>query len=166
MKAVTKQILNRFEDFRNFEKIDPNRLFGVGCDSSFFVFIRRRSGRLEVEKPVPVTPQTVDRLFRVLVSLGARGLSYTSDNLRQHFSFESHVACLGIHRIYQVILDTKNVKALTFFRQWQIFFGEVCGYDVHGSNNKIRALGEHYQIKSPQAAPSPICSSFLLRHFY
>ena len=50
-----------------------------------------------------------------------------------------------------MIHATDNPKALTFFSQWRILFGEVCGYDVYGKNDKIAKLGLHYGI--PNASP-------------
>jgi len=152
VKSVTKQIVGRFKDFEAVENISPERIFGIGCDANFFVFVRQRGGRLEIEKPADTSPRTVERMLRAIVSLGARGFSYTSENLHQHFGSASPVAKSGIKQIYGTILTTLNIKALTFFKQWQILFGEVCGYDVKNTNTKIRSLGAHYGIDNPQAS--------------
>jgi len=154
VKAVVTQIKKRFFDFHSEKKIELERIFAVGCDGDTFVFVRYRGGNVEVEDPQPVTPHTVERLLRALVSLGAKGYSFTPDNLCDHFGGEGRIAQEGIARIYEVISTTKSRKAQVFFKQWQILFGEVCGYDVHGQSTKIKKLGEHYCI--PNAKPAEL----------
>lgn len=43
-------------------------------------------------------------------------------------------------------------KAHTFFQQWKILFGEVCGYDVARSSAKIKKFGDFYVIRTPEPA--------------
>jgi methylase of polypeptide subunit release factors len=145
-KAIIQQIQQRFTDFKKEEKITPERLFGVGIDGTNIIFVRYRSNKFEVENPQPATPHTVERLLRALVSLGARGKSFTPEHLLGDFGAESITAGKYIQVIYDVIIQTKSKKARTFFEQWKILFGEVCGYDVEGSNEKINSLAEYYGI--------------------
>ena len=156
-KAVVKQIKKRFKDFQTEEHMEPERIFGVGCDGDTFVFVRQRGKTIEAEPPQPVTKHSVERLLRALVSLGAKGHSFTPDNLCDHFGGQGPIALDGIARIYEVISTTTNPKAQIFFQQWQILFGEVCGYDVHGQSDKIQKLGKHYNI--PTAKPAELLFS-------
>ncbi|MCL4503976.1 MAG: N-6 DNA methylase [Deltaproteobacteria bacterium] len=151
-KAIVQQIKQRFIDFKKEEKIASERLFGVGCDGNNLIFVRYRSNKFEVENPHPATPHTVERLLRALVSLGAKGKSFTPDHLVGDFGAESNLAEKYIRVIYQVITQTKSKKTLTFFDQWKILFGEVCGYDVEGSNEKINTLAGHYGISEAKPA--------------
>jgi len=155
--SLVQQIQQRFADFQEHENIAPERIFGVGCDGRRIVFVRCRGGRFEVDMPQPITPRTMERLLRALVSLGARGLSYTPDHLAGLFGAESRPAREGIANLYSVITETRDRKALTFFNQWKILFGEVCGYDIEGKNEKIRELGDHYSV--PQARPAELLFS-------
>lgn len=150
--AVVQQIRQRFKDFQRDEHIEPDRLFAVGCDGSTLVYVRHRSGRFEVEDPQPVTSHTVERLLRALLSLGARGASFTPDRLAERFGADGKVARNGVRDIYAVITATASPKAKTFFQQWKILFGEVCGYDVEGKNDKIKKLGTHYGLPTAQPA--------------
>jgi len=156
-KAVIQQIKKRFDDFQKTERIAPERLFGTGLDGNNLIFVRYRSNKFEVETPQPVTPHTIERLLRALVSLGAKGKSFTPDHLLGDFGAESITAENSIKAIYLVISQTKSKKALTFFDQWKILFGEVCGYDVEGSNEKINTLARHYGIL--QAKPAELLFS-------
>jgi hypothetical protein len=161
-KAIIQQIKQRFTDFKKEEKIAPDRLFGVGSDGNNLIFVRYRSNKFEIENPQPATPHTVERLLRALVSLGAKGKSFTPDHLLGDFGAESNAAGKYIRVIYDVIRQTKSKKALTFFDQWKILFGEVCGYDVEGSNEKINTLAEYYGIF--QAKPAELL--FSLHSYY
>ena len=152
VKAVVEQIEQRFKDLQAKEHVGMERIFGVGCDGGTFVFVRQRGKQTEAEDPQPVTPHTVERLLRAVVSVGARGLSFTPENLAAHFGSESKTAREGVRRIHEVIHETDNPKAQTFFRQWQILFGEVCGYDIHGQNAKVRNLAAHYRVADPNPA--------------
>lgn len=152
VKAVVKQIKQRFLDFQSEENVGLERIFAIGCDGNTFVFVKYRGKEIEVEDPQPVSPHTVERVLRALLSIGAQGYSFSPDNLCNHFGAESEIAQDGIGTIYNLIINTDNTKALTFFRQWQILFGEVCGYNVHGSNLKIKKLAEYYMIRKAQPA--------------
>lgn len=145
-RSVVKQIKQRFEDFKKEERIEPNRLFAVGCDGNTLVFVRHRGGKFEVEDPQPATSHTLERLLRALVSLGAQGKSFKPEWLVDDFGAESELAQKGIREVYHVIMETKNKKAKSFFNQWKILFGEVCGYDVEGKDEKVRKLAEHYGV--------------------
>ncbi len=151
-RAVIKQLQRRFNDFQMQERMGGERILGVGCDGNTIIFIRCRGGKFEIEDPQPVTGHAVERLLRAILSLGARGFSFTPQNLCQHFGAEGEVAQSGIKRIYKVITATTNSKALIFFRQWKILFGEVCGYDVSGSSTKVAKLAEHYSVKDAKPA--------------
>ena len=96
VKAVVKQIGKRFRDFQAVERVGMERIFGVGCDGDTLVFVRKHGGRLDAEDPAPVTPHTVQPLLRALVSLGARGLSFTPENLTANFGAEGQSAQQGI----------------------------------------------------------------------
>lgn len=150
-RTAVEQIKQRFRDFQKEEGIEPDRLFAAGCDGSAFVFVRRRGGKFEVE-PQPVTPYAVERLLRALLSLGARGQSFTPDHLAAQFGSDSELAQRGVRDIYAVIKNTPDRKAKTFFSQWKILFGEVCGYDVEGRNDKITQLGAHYGLRNARPA--------------
>lgn len=151
-KAVVKQITNRFGDLHREEKVELNRIFGVGCDGDTMVFVRKRGREFEVTAHA-VTPHVVERLLWALASVGAQGLSYTPEALAKAFGSDSTLAQMGVRELYQVITTTKSAKAQTFFNQWKILFGEVCGYDVNGRNTKIEKLAEHYGINDAAAAP-------------
>ncbi|MCX7014771.1 MAG: N-6 DNA methylase [Candidatus Sumerlaeota bacterium] len=151
-KAVVEQIQKRFQDLYAKEHVGMERIFGVGCDGDTLVFVRMRGNKFDVEDPQSVTPHTVERLLRAIVSLGARGLSFTPENLAGYFGSESKSAQEGVRLIHDLIHGTDNPKAQTFFHQWQILFGEVCGYDIHGQNAKINKLAEHYLVPAPNPA--------------
>ena len=162
VKAVVKQIGKRFRDFQAAEHVGMERILGVGCDGDTLVFVRKHGSKLDAEDPVPVTPHTVQRLLRALVSLGARGLSFTPENLTDSFGAGAESAQQGIRLIHTLIRTTASPKARTFFHQRQILFGEVCGYDIHGRSAKIEKLAAHYQVPDPH----PVELLFAVHTYY
>ncbi len=153
-QAVIKQVVKRFQDLQAEEQVGMERILGMGCDGDTLVFVRMRGGKVDVEDPQPVTPHTVERLLRAIVSLGARGLSFTPENLASSFGSESKSAQEGVRLIHDLIHRTDSPKADIFFRQWQIFFGEVCGYDIQSHNAKIKKLADYYMV--PDANPAEL----------
>ena len=151
-KSVVEQLTKRFRDFQTEENVDMERILGVGCDGDTIVFVRKRGAKLDAEDPQPVTTHTVQRLLRAIVSLGASGFSFTPEKLAYYFGSESESAQDGVRLIYGLIHTPHSPKAQTFFRQWQILFGEVCGYDLHGQNAKVQKLADHYQVPNSQSA--------------
>ena len=152
VKAVVAQLNRRFRDFQAEEHVGMERILGVGCDGDTIVFVRKRGAKLDAEDPQPVTPHTVQRLLRAIISLGARGLSFTPENLASYFGSEGQSAQKGVQHIHALIHATDNPKAQMFFSQWQILFGEVCGYDIHGQNAKVKKLAEHYDVPNSDPA--------------
>ena len=152
VKAVVEQIKRRFQDLQAEEHVGLERIFGVGCDGNRLIYIRHRGKTLDVEAPCPVTPHSVERLLRAIVSLGARGKSFTPENLSATFGSESPKAQEGVRLINEIIHETDDPKVTVFFRQWQILFSEVCGYDIHGRSAKVQELAQHYLIRDPDPA--------------
>ena len=153
VEAVVKQLEKRFLDFEANEHVGIERILGVGCDGDTLVFVRRRGAKFDIEIPQPVTAHTVQRLLRAIVSLGAGGLSFTPENLTAHFGSESPSAQSSVRLIHDLIHTTHSPTAQTFFRQWRILFGEVCGYDIRGqSSNKVKELADHYDVPNPNPA--------------
>jgi hypothetical protein len=150
--AAIKQIEERFESFESEENLSKDRIFACGLDGRTIIFVRHRGAQFEIETPQPITPLTVERLLRALLSLGATGKSYSPDNLERDFGANANSAQECVKALYAAICVTQNDKAKTFFEQWKILFGEVCGYDVTKVNEKVGKLAKHYGIvSSPKA---------------
>ena len=58
--------------------------------------------------------------------------------------------------LYDAIVTTDNPKAQTFFSQWKILFGEVCGYDVDNPSDKIKKLADFYQVGVKNLKPAEL----------
>ena len=150
-KAVSAQITKRLVDF-NRTGPDSGELLGVGCDGNTILFVQGHGEDLDIGDPQPITPYTVERLLRALVSVAAQGRSFTPETLANVFGSDGEIAQNGIRLLHSAIQSTDNPKARMFLQQWQILFGEVCGYDIHDRNEKIRKLSEHYGIRAARPA--------------
>lgn len=162
-RKVVEQLKRRLEDFEKEHNYRPERLFGAGCDANTVVFVRYSNGKWYVEDPKPTSKFSIERLLRALVSLGAHGYSFTPEHLSGHFGADSTIAQKGIRNLYQVISQTQNRRAKTFFGQWKVFFSEVCGYDVEGKTEKVRKLAEHYALP---AGSQPADLLFAIHTYY
>src|SRR5439155_27360768 len=59
---------------------------------------------------------------------------------------------------------TDHPKAQTFFKQWKILFGEVCGYDVDNPSDKIKKLALFYGVKAKDLKAAELL--FALHTYY
>ncbi len=162
-QKVIDQLKTRFKDFEAEQNIEASRIFGVGLDGHNIVFVRFRSNSFEVEGPAPVSQYTIERVLRAFVSVGASGQSFIPENLSKDFGQESVATKKGIQAFYRAITGATNSKVTTFFGEWKILFGEVCGYDVEGKNEKLSKLGEFYEVHG-HVAPAEIL--FSVHTFY
>jgi hypothetical protein len=155
-KKVVEQIKKRFYDMRTQHGQPLNSLFGVGLDGNYFIFVRFRDEKWQVQEPVEVNRHSAERFLWALFNLGNKGKPFSPEYLAGDFGSEggNTVAIGGIHALYDAIKSTDNPKAQTFFSQWKILFGEVCGYDVDNPSDKIKKLAEFYQVgvKDPKPA--------------
>lgn len=145
-KKVVKQLKKRFYDMRTELGRPLNTMFGVGCDGNYFIFVRFRDDKWEIQDPIEVNPHSTERFLWALFNLGTRGKAFSPEYLARDFGADSKLAQDGIRALYDTICATDDPKAQTFFQQWKILFGEVCGYDVNTPSDKMEKLGESYGV--------------------
>lgn len=145
-RKVIEQIKSRFAGLKEDLGHSPESLFGVGCDGNYFIFVRYRNQQWDVQDPVEVNKYTSERFLRVLFNLGISGKPFVPEYLAKDFGSEGTVARSGIKILYETICNTDNPKAQTFFQQWKILFGQVCGYDVDIPSVKIAQLGAFMEL--------------------
>src|SRR5712692_10605906 len=153
-KKVVEQIKRRFYDMRTQHGQPLNTLFGVGLDGNHFIFVRFRDDKWQVQEPVEVNRYSAERFLWALFNLGTKGKPFSPEYLTGDFGSDAPLAQTGIRALYDTIVSTTNPKAQTFFSQWKILFGEVCGYDVDNPSDKIKKLAEFYKVgvKHPKPA--------------
>jgi methylase of polypeptide subunit release factors len=164
-KKVVEQIKDRFRGLKDDQNQPPESLFGVGTDGLYFVFVRFRDKKWDVREPVEVTKHTVEQFLWALFNLGRKGKPFQPDYLAADFGAgQNSIALPGVHALYDAIRTTKNPKAQTFFNQWKILFGEVCGYDVDNPSDKMKKLAESYGIVVKGFQPAELL--FALHSYY
>ncbi len=155
-KKVVEQIKKRFYDLRNEHGQPLNSLFGVGLDGNFFVFIRFRDDKWQVQDPVEVNKVSAERFLWALFNLGQKGKPFSPDYLAGDFGSVAKLAQDGIHALYEAIATATHPKAIVFFSQWKILFGEVCGYDVDNPSDKIKKLADFYGVQLKGLKPAEL----------
>jgi len=165
-KKVIEQIKKRFNDLRSQYRQPINSLLGVGLDGNYFIFIRYRDDKWQVQEPVEVNRYSAERFLWALFNLGTKGKPFSPEYLAGDFGSEggNTIAIIGIHALYDAICNTDNPKTQTFFSQWKILFGEVCGYDVDHPSDKIKKLAEFYQVRVQE--PKPAEMLFAVHTYY
>ena len=111
-------------------------MLGVGCDGNYFIFVRFRDDKWDVQAPVEVNRHSAERFLWALFNLGTKGKAFAPEYLAGDFGSDAKLAQDGIRALYETISTTTNPKAQPFFQQWKILFNEVCGYDVNSRTNR------------------------------
>ena len=145
-KKVVEQLKKRFYDMRTEFGRPLNTMFGVGCDGNYFIFVRFRDNKWQIQDTVEVNPHSTERFLWALFNLGQKGKAFSPEYLAGDFGADAKLAQDGIRALYDTICTTTDPKAQTFFQQWEILFGEVCGYDVKTPSDRMKKLGESYGV--------------------
>ena len=163
-KKVVDQIKKRFYDMRTEHGQALNTLFGVGLDGNYFIFIRFRDEKWYVQDPVEVNRYSAERFLWALFNLGTKGRAFLPEYLAGDFGSESKLAQDGIHALYGAIVGSEHPRVRTFFQQWKILFGEVCGYDVDSPSEKIAKLADFYGVPAKGLRPAELL--FAVHSYY
>lgn len=158
-KKVVKQIQNRFRDMKKEHGHGLNSLLGVGLDGNNFIFVRFRDDKWQIQEPVEVNKYSAERFLWALFNLGIKGKPFSQEYLSGDFGSEARLTRDGIRTLYNAISETANPKAQTFFKQWKILFGEVCGYNVDNPSEKIAKLSDFYGIPRKNIKPAEMLFS-------
>jgi len=162
-RKVVEQLKKRFYDMRTEFGHPLNTMLGVGCDGNYFIFLRFRDDKWEIQEPVEVSRYSAERFLWALFNLGTKGKAFAPEYLAGDFGSDAKLAQEGIRTLYDTISSTPNPKAQTFFQQWKILFSEVCGYDVNSPSSKIRKLGDFYGV---YGTPKPAELLFAVHTYY
>jgi methylase of polypeptide subunit release factors len=130
------------------ERQDLARIAGVVFDGCFLVFVRYRDGNFAVERPVPATQATLERLLTWLSST-ASGIALTAENLTRDFGIEQprtqrilRALFNGLNAALQRNAQNHPAKPMVdnLFRQWQTFFSQSIDYSEAFGGNKLKQL--------------------------
>lgn len=146
-KKVVEQIKKRFYDMQSELGHPLNTMFGVGLDGNYFIFIRYRDGKWQVQEPVDVNKYSAETFLWALYNLGQKGRPFSPQYLAGDFGAGSPLAQSGVRAIYEAISSTNHPKAQVFFSQWKLLFGEVCGFEVDNPSDEIVELAKSYGIE-------------------
>lgn len=162
--AVIKQLKQRFTDFNKEHHQNYESLFGVGTDGKYFIFVKHRKGKWQIGSPMEVGQYAVEKFLRALLSLGLKKQSFSPDFLAQDFGADSEISRSAVRALYNSLTRNPCERTLMFFNQWQILFGEVCGYDVNKLSKKIKELSGFYLIG--ETKPKPAELMFCVHTYY
>jgi methylase of polypeptide subunit release factors len=127
-RHAVKQVKDYIEGVARRDKFKKGRLLGVALDGSYYVFVRYREGHWYVEPPLEVAQTSSARFLRALFSL-ASGRALIPENLVEDFGAGSEYSREVAGALYEALAGHRDDLVGKLFAQWQIFFGEVSGYD-------------------------------------
>ena len=89
VKKLIEQIKSRFDALYAQDKMNKNRILGIGTDGNYLIFVKHSQKRYVISDPLPVTEVQLQRLLRSVVSIGSQGISYTATNLAHYLGTTS-----------------------------------------------------------------------------
>jgi SAM-dependent methyltransferase len=146
-KAV-EQLKEYLRKLARDERQDLARIAGVVFDGCFLVFVRYRDGNFAVERPVPATQATLERLLTWLSST-ASGIALTAENLTRDFGIEQPRTQRILRALYGGLTTALRRNAQNhpakpmvdnLFRQWQTFFSQSIDYSEAFGGRKLEPL--------------------------
>jgi hypothetical protein len=141
-KAV-EQVRDYILDLAKAQRHEISRVAGVVFDGRYIIFVRYLKGDFLIEKPVPVTRESLERFLNWLVST-ASGIALTAENLNNDFSIEQlrtqnilRALMKGLERAFKggSVPMVKNL-----FEQWRIFFSQSIDYSEAFGGRKLEPL--------------------------
>jgi hypothetical protein len=162
-RRVLEQITRRFADVATQTGRSGAAMLGIGCDGRYFVFCRFVSGHVTTEEPVEVSRWSARRFLWAIFNLGTRGWALTPEFLADDFGSGSARARVGVSALAAALEQYENEpRVQTFYRQWRVLFGEVCGYDMTNPRDHLRDVGRRYG----RPEDDPIRVLFALHTYY
>jgi SAM-dependent methyltransferase len=144
----------------------PRRIAGVVTDGRLMVFIRTFPSGYVTDPPVKVNPQSTERLLKYLVSLKA-GIAILPENLIRDFGLDNERTRKLILALYQTLRTTEIPIVGGLFRQWDLYFSEVAGYEVDSprfsEKEGVRRLIQDLDLKVGDVNPAQL---FFAVHTY
>jgi len=127
-RHAVDQVRRYIGDVARKEKHDRDRLLGVAFDGKIMVFARYRDGHWYEESPLQVNRQSIGRLLRSIVSLSS-GRALIPENLVDDFGAQNLYSQRVARALYQALEGHTDDLTANLFRQWQLFFSQVSGYE-------------------------------------
>lgn len=127
-RHAVNQVRRYIEDVAKRERHDQDRLLGIAWDGRIIIFARYRDGHWYEEPPLEVNQQSASRFLRSLVSLSS-GRALIPENLVEDFGAQ-HLRSQRVARaLYHALEGHTDDLTANLFRQWQLFFSQVSGYE-------------------------------------
>ena len=127
-RHAVDQVKRYIEDIAKKEKRGRDRFLGVALDGEVMIFARYRDGHWYEEPPLEVNRQSTARLLRSLVSLSS-GRALIPENLVEDFGAQNSYSQGVARALYHALDGHTNDLTASLFRQWQMFFSQVSGYE-------------------------------------
>jgi len=126
---AVQQVKDYIEGVAKAEKHDRDRLLGVAMDGHYFIFVRYHQGHYIVEEPMAASATSCEWFLRALFSLSS-GRALIPENLVEDFGSQNLLSHQVTRALYNALSGHSDDLTARLFIQWQLFFGEVAGYEA------------------------------------
>ncbi len=151
-KHAIEQVKGYIDGLSRRERHKKERIAGVVLDGHWFIFIRHKDERWEIDEPMPVATESTERFLRYLNSLSTE-LAVTPENLIRDFGENTRISRPCVNRLYQAIVGTNHPRVSVLFEQWSLQFSEICGYEPGSSKLDVKELADRYGVKGKGIQP-------------
>jgi len=145
------QLKNYIDGLVRRERHKPERISGVVLDGFYFIFVRKKEGIWNIEKPLKVDSYSTEYFLKLLLSLSTE-LALIPENLTRDFGENTIVSRKVVSSLFNNLISTQNPKVKTLFEQWSLQFSEVCDYEKTTKLN-IEKYARNFGINSENIKP-------------
>lgn len=124
-----KQVKEQVDALIAHEGLVEEKVSGVVFDGARFIFCRRTGSTWIIEAPVPVDGKSVGRFLRLLASI--RRPPMLPEAIAKRFGIEQDIAVGTIREFFEALKAPSCPRSTVLIRQWQEFYADVAGLDVH-----------------------------------
>jgi SAM-dependent methyltransferase len=151
-KHAIGQVRSYIEALHRVERQRVERMAGVVLDGSWFIFVRFKDDRWQIDDPLPVEPDSTERFLRYLNALSTE-LAITPDNLIRDFGENKRISRACVSRLYRALTTSQHRKVKVLFDQWSLQFSEICGYEAGSPRLDVHDLGRRFGVtdRNPDA---------------
>lgn len=150
---AVQQVKDYIEGLARAERHERDRLLGVAFDGHYYIFVRYHDGHFIVEEPLAVTAASSERFLRALFSLSS-GRALIPENLVEDFGSQNVYSQRVTCALYNALAGHTDDLTARLYAQWQIFFGEVAGYEAAGGRihhqRELRAFARGMGLRPNQ----------------
>ena len=143
------QVTRHIKGIAKQQKIQKETVLGIIFDGKRVVYQQLVNGAEIIRGPYELNSSVFESFIDRLVYGLTVEKVLTQANLIRDFGLSSLICVPTVRSLYYALRRSTSKRTQTLFKQWKIYFREICGYDFTATKNLRRITSLQYSIDSP-----------------